>query len=74
MAGYTIENLSFSYPQADRPALSDLNFSVDEGEFIVLCGKSGSGKSTLLRLLKPALAPHGEQSGQILFDGYELKQ
>src|SRR5256714_15351281 len=33
------------------PALSDISFTIDKGEFVVLAGPSGAGKTTLLRLL-----------------------
>ncbi|MEI3176079.1 MAG: ATP-binding cassette domain-containing protein [Lachnospiraceae bacterium] len=35
-----------------RPALDHVSFSVQNGEFIVICGESGCGKTTLLKLLK----------------------
>ncbi len=63
----TIQNLTFTYPGSDTPALSDLSLSVEAGSFVTLCGKSGCGKTTLLRLLKPALAPGGQTSGTLLF-------
>ena len=62
-----IKDLSFTYPLASSPALKDISFSVNEGEFIALCGATGSGKSTLLRMLKPELSPLGEKSGSISF-------
>lgn len=74
MEAFKIEHLSFTYPEQTVPALSDLSFSVGKGDFFVLCGHSGSGKSTLLRHLKPSVAPHGERSGQICFDGDLLEK
>lgn len=74
METYTIQNLSFRYPEASRPAVSGINTSIRRGEFVTLCGPSGSGKSTLLRLLKPALAPHGEARGKILFQDGALSE
>ncbi len=62
-----IEGLNFAYPQANKPALADINLEIGRGEFVVLCGVSGSGKSTLLRHLKPALTPFGTKKGQICF-------
>ena len=67
-----VKNLSFQYPTSKRAALSALSFSVQEGEFITVCGATGSGKSTLLRLLKRELAPVGTISGEILLDGEPL--
>ena len=72
MALFEVRNLTFTYPGQDRPALRDLNFSVEEGEFLVVCGKSGCGKSTLLRHFKTAMSPYGVREGQLLFDGREL--
>lgn len=60
--------LGFTYPDGFQ-ALNGINISVPEGALVTLCGGSGSGKSTLLRLLKPALAPHGELRGAISYDG-----
>ncbi|MCI9414038.1 MAG: ATP-binding cassette domain-containing protein [Clostridiales bacterium] len=64
-----IEGLSFSYPGAAQRAVDNFSLTVDSGEFLVLCGESGCGKTTLLRLLKRELAPAGERSGRILYDG-----
>lgn len=74
METFTIKNLTFTYPNKDAPALTDINLNISTGEFAVICGQSGSGKSTLLRNLKPALAPHGTKSGQILFYGQDVEQ
>lgn len=74
MARIHIQNLSFSYPGTNTPALSDVNLSVAPGEYVLLCGKSGSGKTTLLRHLKTVLAPHGLRSGSVKLDGVPLEQ
>lgn len=66
---YQIKSLKFTYPLAEKPALNSINFTVNSGEFITICGQSGCGKSTLLRHLKPMLAPHGTKSGEITFRG-----
>ncbi len=69
MACIEVKNLHFTYPNAPQEALTDLNFTLREGEFVTLMGSSGGGKSTLLRCLKPSLRPHGSLSGEILFFG-----
>lgn len=74
MAHFEIEALSFRYPEAKAPSLREVNLTIEEGEYVVLCGKSGSGKTTLLRQLKSVLAPHGTRSGRILFRGKELSE
>ena len=70
---FTIRDLSFFYPEQTQPALRSLSLTVERGEFLVLCGPSGCGKSTLLRQLKPALAPHGRRTGQLLLEGRPLE-
>ena len=72
MAHFQIQDLSFSYPDGRRDSLKDISFSIEKGEYVVLCGKSGSGKTTLLKHLKSALTPFGQRSGQILFNGTPL--
>ena len=48
-------------------ALSDINLSIERGEFITLMGATGSGKSTLLRLFKPELRQNGELEGTLTY-------
>ncbi len=71
---FAMDNVSFFYPQQQRPALKNLNLSIQEGEFFLLCGPSGCGKSTLLRQLKSVLAPSGRGEGEIFFQGKPLRQ
>ena len=69
MECFKIENLSFCYPNNERKVLCDINLNVNQGEFVLICGKSGCGKTTLVRLLKPCLSPHGDICGNIYFNG-----
>ena len=72
MESFKVENLSFNYPDKCDKALENINITINQGEFVVLCGKSGCGKTTLLRLLKSSLAPFGEKEGNIYFNGKPL--
>ncbi len=72
MASLAVQHLTFTYPEADVPALSQVDFTVEEGEFLLLCGSSGCGKTTLLRHLKTVLTPYGTREGEILLDGKPL--
>ena len=69
MATIRVKDLNFTYPTAVKPALEDVSFSVEQSEFIVVCGKSGCGKSTLLRHLKKNLMPYGRLEGEVLYNG-----
>ncbi len=60
-------HVSYTYPNAARPALSDISLDLPEGELILVVGPSGAGKSTLLRCIN-GLAPHfsgGSLAGSI---------
>ena len=72
MAACTAKNLSFTYSGSKDPALFDLSFEIQNGEFITLAGETGSGKSTLLRCLKPELTPNGGLCGKLLFNGQDI--
>ncbi|NLL62725.1 MAG: energy-coupling factor ABC transporter ATP-binding protein [Ruminococcaceae bacterium] len=67
-----LKNLSFSYPETEKKALNNINFTVDRSEFVVICGKSGCGKTTLLRHLKKNLTPYGTVSGEVLYKGIDI--
>ena len=72
MAHFHIQNLSFSYALGENRALAGVDLTIEKGEYVVVCGRSGSGKTTLLRQLKSVLAPHGQRSGEVLFNGRPL--
>ncbi len=66
-----IQNVSKTYLQGKREiqALSDVSFSIEQGEFISIMGASGSGKSTLLNLIGGLDQP---SAGKIFIDGTPL--
>lgn len=68
-----IKDLNFSYDESNKKSLDNINLNIKEGEFVLLIGESGCGKSTLLKQLKNELAPFGEFSGEILYDGIPLR-
>ncbi|MCT7993984.1 ABC transporter ATP-binding protein [Laspinema olomoucense] len=69
--GVRFQNVSFTYPDATQPALSDITFHLKPGEKLALVGKNGSGKTTLIKLLTRLYEP---SSGQIFLDGLDLRQ
>ena len=72
MEKLVFKNLTFAYPCDEKNAIKDVSFSVAQGEFVLICGKSGCGKTTLLRHTRSPLAPAGERSGEVLFDGVPI--
>mgnify|MGYP002516530347 FL=1 len=74
MAMIEVQNLNFTYPTAEKPALRNLSFAIERSEFCVLCGKSGCGKSTMLRQFKKNLIPYGEVSGEVRYNGTEIAE
>jgi energy-coupling factor transporter ATP-binding protein EcfA2 len=69
-----LREFSFSYNGADRPALNNINLTVEDGQFVLLTGASGSGKSTLCRVFN-GLVPHfygGKISGQAEVQGLDI--
>lgn len=67
-----ISNVSMNYHsiKCETKALNNINFKVQEGEFISILGPSGCGKSTLLNIISGLLKP---SSGKILYRGEDIK-
>jgi ABC-type multidrug transport system fused ATPase/permease subunit len=68
--GIRFEGVGFSYPGADRPAVSDVSFHLEPGQKLALVGENGSGKTTLIKLLTRLYRP---TAGRILLDGLDLQ-
>ena len=64
------KKVSFRYPGADQPALSNITFSVKPGELTAIIGGTGSGKSTLVNLITRF---YDVESGSILVDGVDVR-
>ena len=60
------ERVCFSYPGSARPALSEVGFTLRQGEYVGVVGPNGGGKSTLVRVLNGLLKP---ESGSVLVSG-----
>jgi ATP-binding cassette, subfamily B, bacterial MsbA len=63
-------DVTFSYPEADSPALDHISLCVNRGETIALVGPNGSGKTTLVNMLSRFYDP---QQGVVKIDGTDLR-
>ena len=66
-------NLTYTYPGASRPSISDVSIKVEKGQFVLITGPSGCGKTTLCRTFN-GLIPHfyqGELKGEITVAGQD---
>ena len=68
--GIRLQDLEFSYPDSDAPALRDVNLTIPAGNTVAIVGENGAGKSTLVKLLCGFYQPTG---GRILVDGVDLR-
>ncbi|GBK62568.1 MAG: ABC transporter ATP-binding protein [Paenibacillus macerans] len=70
--GYVeFQNVSFSYPGAEQPAVRDITFSAKPGEVTAIIGGTGSGKSTLISLI-PRF--YDVDEGRVLVDGVDVRE
>jgi ATP-binding cassette subfamily B protein len=69
--GIRFEDVSFSYPEAEEPALEHITLHLAPGASVALVGENGSGKTTLIKLLTRLYLP---TSGRILLDGQDLRE
>ena len=65
------KDVSFSYPGAEQPAISNINFSATPGEITAIIGGTGSGKSTMVNLITRF---YDVESGHVLVDGVDVRE
>lgn len=66
----SLQNVSFSYPTAEKEALHDVSFTIRKGERVVIVGENGSGKTTLSKLIAGVYEP---ARGEVQYDGENIK-
>jgi len=71
-----VENLTYSYPRAQEPALKDLDLDIPQGQFCAVAGANGAGKSTLCYALT-GFVPHfyhGTLAGKVQVAGKDVPE
>ncbi|MFG0242932.1 MAG: ABC transporter ATP-binding protein [Phycisphaerales bacterium JB054] len=72
-----LDKVTFTYPNATRPALQDLSITVRHGERVAIVGPNGCGKTTLLglipRLFDPDAGEDGARRGRVMIDGLDIR-
>ncbi|MBA9004681.1 ABC transporter ATP-binding protein [Thermomonospora cellulosilytica] len=67
----TVENVTFTYPKADKPSLQGVSVELRQGEVVALVGENGSGKSTLAKIIAGLYTP---DQGRVCWDGVPLDE
>ncbi|MFG1696135.1 ATP-binding cassette domain-containing protein [Nonomuraea sp. NPDC049309] len=67
----TADDVTFTYPGADRPALQGVSIEIKQGEVIAFVGENGSGKTTLAKILAGLYEP---DSGTVRWDDTDLRE
>lgn len=65
-----IKNMSFTYPHAKRPTLTDINIKMPAGKIVAVVGMNGAGKSTLIKLMCRLYDP---SSGELTLNGIDIR-
>jgi len=71
-----VKNLTYNYPDSIKPALNNVNLTIEKGEFVILTGSSGCGKTTICRCFN-GLIPHfyyGALTGDVIVAGFSVRE
>ena len=71
MPAISFQHVTKAFESSARPAVHDVTFEVEEGEFVVLLGPSGCGKTTLMRMVNRLIEP---TSGEIFLGDREIHE
>jgi len=67
----SFQNVSFAYANTNESVISNLSFSINDGERVAITGKSGTGKTTILKLIMGMLRP---TTGAVLFSDINIEE
>ena len=62
-----VQDITFTYPEAEAPAVDELSLGIKKGEFVAVLGANGCGKSTLAKHFNAILLP---QKGTVVVEGH----
>ncbi|MDO5661316.1 MAG: ABC transporter ATP-binding protein [Brachybacterium sp.] len=65
------EDVTFTYPGAEKPVLQDISFEASPGQTVAIIGGTGAGKTTLLNLIPRSM---DVTSGRVLVDGVDVRE
>ncbi len=70
-----LNNVSFTYLLAKRPAMENVSLSIEKGKFYAILGANGSGKTTLCNIIRGFIPNfyEGEMAGEVMLEGKPLK-
>lgn len=67
----TLEDVSYTYPNTEKPVLEHVNLTVKHGSSVGICGVTGAGKTTLVDIVLGLLEP---QTGRVCYDGVDIRK
>jgi len=70
------ENVTYTYPASEKPAIRNVSFTIQKGDFVAIIGKNGSGKTTVCNAIR-GFIPHfynGRLKGKIMLKGRDVTQ
>lgn len=76
MAYIDLQNVTYTYPLADKPSIEDVTFSFDKGKFYAILGANGSGKTTLCNIIRGFIPQffQGDIKGEVKLQGKNLSE
>lgn len=76
MAYIEFKNITYTYPLAEKPSVSDIDIKLEKGKFYTILGANGSGKTTICNILRGFIPNffQGKMEGEIILDGKNLEE